>query len=227
MTPGQPVIDTDIPRELRGPILDAVLRHVDFDGWTQKAVRAAAADLELAPAMIELAFPGGITEMIDTFSARADEQAAEAIAAQIRDDMKIRDRIALAVRVRIEGVAAHREAARHAISHLCLPPYAAAGAAMTWRTADVLWRAVGDTSTDMSHYSKRAILAGVFSATVLYWLNDVSEGSADTWSFLDRRIGDVMKIEKAKGHLRKYTAQLPDFARMAGRMRYGKSGQRG
>lgn len=212
--------DTDIPEDLRPAILDAVLDHVAFDGWTEAAMTAAARDLDIDRALITLAYPGGLIEMIDAFSRRADRMAADALAERGLDTLKVRDRVALAVRVRIEVAAAHREAARRAVSFLALPPNAAHGAAMTWRTADTLWRAVGDTSTDANYYSKRAILSAVFSATVLYWLNDESEGSADTWAFLGRRIGDVMKIEKAKGRVRKLTDRLPDLARMMGRVRY-------
>lgn len=216
--------DTDIPEDLRPAILDAVLDHVPFDGWTETAVTAAARDLDIDRALIKLAYPGGLVEMIDAFSRRADRMAVDALAARGLDTLKVRDRVALAVRTRIEVAAAHREAARRAVSLLALPANAAQGAAMTWRTADVLWRAVGDTSTDANYYSKRAILSGVFSATVLYWLNDESEGSSDTWAFLDRRIGDVMKIEKAKGQMRKLTERLPDLTRIMGRARYRDAG---
>lgn len=211
---------SDIPEELRPAILDAVLTHVPFDGWSRAAVRAAAEDLELDPAMVELAYPDGITEMIRAFSTRADRMTVEALADRDLAALKIREKITLAVRLRIEVVAHYREAARAALAHLAMPQNAAAGAAMTWATADALWRAVGDTSTDANYYSKRATLSGVFSATVLYWLNDESEGWDETWGFLDRRIEDVMRIEKAKGHLRKYTDRLPDLTKMMGRLRY-------
>lgn len=218
--------ETDIPEDLRPALLDAVLAHVPFDGWSKAAVRAAARDLDLDPAMAELAYPGGLTEMIGAFSTRADRMAVDALQDRDLKSLKIRERITLAVRLRIEVVAHYREAARSALAHLALPLNAAAGTAMAWATADALWRAVGDTSTDANYYSKRAILSGVFSATVLYWLNDESEGWDDTWGFLDRRIEDVMRIEKAKSHLKKYTDSLPDLTRLVGRLRYPEARSR-
>ena len=55
---------------------------------------------------------------------------------------------------------------------------------------------------DFNFYTKRALLSGVYSATVLYWLNDNSEDFEKTWQFLDRRIDDVMQIEKFKAQMR-------------------------
>jgi ubiquinone biosynthesis protein COQ9 len=67
-----------------------------------------------------------------------------------------------------------------------------------------MWYAAGDTSTDFNFYTKRATLAGVYSSTLLYWLNDRSPGSEATWGFLDRRIDDVMKIEKLKAQVKSW-----------------------
>ena len=67
-----------------------------------------------------------------------------------------------------------------------------------WRTADVMWRIAGDTSTDYNHYTKRLMLGGVYSSTLLVWLDDQTPGFSETASFLDRRIDDVMRIEKLK-----------------------------
>jgi len=116
--------------------------------------------------------------------------------------MKIRERVAFGVRRRLELVADEREAVRRGVALLALPVYAAEGARAVWHTADVIWTALGDTSTDYNWYSKRAILSGVYSSTVLYWLGDESEGFSDTWAFLDRRIEDVMRIEKVKAKMR-------------------------
>jgi ubiquinone biosynthesis protein COQ9 len=72
-----------------------------------------------------------------------------------------------------------------------------------------MWYAAGDKSTDFNFYTKRATLAGVYSATLLYWLNDRSAGSEATWAFLDRRIDNVMAFEKLKSQVRSWPANRP------------------
>jgi ubiquinone biosynthesis protein COQ9 len=91
-----------------------------------------------------------------------------------------------------------REAVRRAGTLFALPMHAADGARALWGTADAIWRALGDTSADLNWYTKRATLSGVYAATVLYWLGDDSPGHQATWEFLDRRIEDVMQVEKLK-----------------------------
>jgi ubiquinone biosynthesis protein COQ9 len=101
-----------------------------------------------------------------------------------------------------------------------LPQNLASGPQAVWRTADTMWKAAGDTSTDQNWYTKRMTLSAVLSAVVLYWLNDDSEGYSDTWAFLDRRIEDVMKIETAKWQMRKACENAPSLSRFLGRLRY-------
>ena len=112
--------------------------------------------------------------------------------------MKIRSRIATAVMTRIEAVRPHKEAARRAAAFLTLPPHAALGAKLVYRTVDAMWRAAGDTSTDFNFYTKRGILAGVYSATMMRWFTDSSADESATTQFLAHRIENVMQFEKFK-----------------------------
>jgi ubiquinone biosynthesis protein COQ9 len=212
---------TDAREELRRNLLHAALPHVPFDGWSDKTLLQAATDLRVSPDTARLMFPGGGVEMIALFSRLADEAMAAALADQPLSDLKVRERVILAVRTRIEANAAHREAARRAMTLLALPQNAATGMKLACDTADAIWRAVGDTSLDYNYYTKRLILAGVWSATVLYWLGDDSEGFADTWGFLERRVDDVVSLEKAKAKMSKAGDAARSMTRFMGRLRYG------
>ena len=132
--------------------------------------------------------------------------------------MKVRDAIARAVRVRLEQADGERETVRRTIAVLALHP--AVSARTTWTTADAIWRACGDTATDFNHYTKRATLGAVYAATLLYWLADESDGRADTWAFLDRRIAGIMAFEKTKAKITRLTERLPNVAQLLGRLRY-------
>lgn len=207
----------------RAAVLAAALPDVAFDGWTTKLMRAAAEAAGISHGDLRLAFPGGITDLVDCFLEDGDRRMAEALGSRDLASLKIRERITLAVRTRIEVDAQHREAVRRAVTLLSLPLSGATGPHALYRTVDAIWRAVGDTSTDFNFYTKRAILAGVYSAVTITWFGDESEGFADTWAFLDRRIGDVMQIEKAKAGVKKLGALLPDPLALLGRLRYRKS----
>ncbi|MEM6825788.1 MAG: COQ9 family protein, partial [Pseudomonadota bacterium] len=183
-------------------LLDAALPHVAFDGWSAATLRAAAADLDLDPATVAVLCPGGALDLAAAAHRRGDRDMAAELKRRDLSALKIREKVALAVRVRLE-LAGDREVVRRGTTVFSLPMNAARGTRLLWDTADAIWTALGDTSEDVNWYTKRATLVGVYSATLLYWLGDDSPDQADSWAFLDRRIGDVMRIEKAKAEVKK------------------------
>jgi len=183
-------------------MLDAALMHVPFDGWSETSFTAAAADAGVPQAEARALFPRGAVDMAVAFHRRADAELARALAATDLGAMRFRDRVAHAVRLRLEMVEDDKEAVRRGATLFALPIHAADGARLVWETADVIWTGLGDRSDDLNWYTKRAILSGVYSAVVLYWLGDTSPGHTATWEFLDRRIGDVMRIEEVKANVR-------------------------
>jgi ubiquinone biosynthesis protein COQ9 len=188
--------------DLTEKLLDAALIHVPFDGWGDAALRAAAADCGVEMAAAKAVFPRGGVDMALAYHARGDALMLKALADHDLSQMRIRERIALAVRLRLEA-AEDRELVRRGTTLFALPLYAAEGARAIWGTADAIWTALGDSATDYNWYTKRATLAGVYSATVLFWLGDDSAGAEATWAFLDRRIDGVMQVERVKGAVRK------------------------
>lgn len=194
----------------RVALLLASLPHVAFDGWSQKALLAGAQDLGLKPVMVANLYPGGPAELIEAFSQWADQQALVAIEKHGTETLKVREKIALGVRSRLMVVEPHREALRRGLTFLALPGNAPLGLKCLYRTVDALWYAAGDRSTDYNYYTKRLLLSGVYSSTLLYWLNDSSDDYAATWAFLERRIENVLKVGGRLGKTMKGLLDLPD-----------------
>jgi len=206
-----PVTDHE---DLRETLIEAVAAHAAFDGWSDSALSAGAKDLGLDPALARNAFPGGAVEMIEFHSRLADRRMVAAYERAAGEGLKLREKVALAVRLRLEANYANREAIRRALTILALPIHAPIAMRALYRTVDAVWIAVGDRSTDYNFYTKRALLAGVYGSTVLFWLNDKSPGAGDSWAFLDRRIADVMRVPKAIGRLEKFAERIPDPFRL-------------
>ena len=200
---------TDDQQAIRDRILVAALAHVAFDGWTRRTLKAGVRDAGMSPDMALRAFAGGIPDLVDHWADWADRRMLDDLAAQDLAAMRIRDRITAAVKARLQVMDPHPEAARRLFAYLALPPNAPLAARLTWRTVDVMWYAAGDDASDFNYYTKRGLLAPVYSTTVLYWLADESEDFADTWAFLDRRIGDVLKIPAASSRIKKALSMLP------------------
>lgn len=184
---------------LRDALLSAILPNVVFDGWSARALKDGAANAGLDEIDVVRAFPGGPADAVAHFSAWADREMLKALATMDMPAMKVRRRVAEAVKARLTALEPHRDAIRRAIAFSALPAHCALGPKTLHDTADIIWFAAGDTATDFNFHSKRMLLAGVLAATTLYWLEDASEECAETWSFLDRRISDVLSMGKALG----------------------------
>jgi len=189
----------------RDAIITAALPHVPFDGWSDVCLKRAAASAGLDDGAAVRLFPNGPADAVIHFMDMADRLMLDEIAARDISALKIRERIATAIRTRLDRWSGNKEAIRRAISLVPFPAVAGPALRGWYHTVDVMWRAVGDRSTDFSFYTKRVLLAGVYGATLLYWLDDRSEESSATWEFLDRRIGDVMQLGKLRSRI---TSQL-------------------
>jgi ubiquinone biosynthesis protein COQ9 len=208
--------------ELRPLLGAALLPHAAFDGWGDKALAAAACDLAIPHERARLVFPKGPSDMMCALTDWTNDQLSQALEnGQRLSDLKIRDKVTKCVRTRFEAILGpHKEAIRRGSHILARPQHAALTARLSWQTADRIWRLCGDRTTDFNHYTKRATLVAVLGTVSLYWLADESAGNADTWAFLDRRIGNVMQFEKAKARVLKARENVPSLYRFLGRLRY-------
>lgn len=181
-------------------VLAAALPHVPFDGWSAATLKAAAQDAGVPLALARSLYPRGGVDLAMAYHRQGDAAMVAKLGAEDLAALRFRDRIARGVRTRLD--LSDRELVRRGTTLFALPLHAGDGARALWGTADAIWTALGDTTRDFSWMTKRVTLAGVHGATVLFWLGDDSPGHHATWDFLDRRIENVMQIEKAKASLR-------------------------
>jgi ubiquinone biosynthesis protein COQ9 len=206
--------------QLRRRLALAVAENAVFDGWTQAAVDSAAAQLGVDPVQARLAMPKSQAGMIDVYIQEVDRALEAYFTPERLKAMKIREKIRSLVWRRLEIMGPSREAVRRALAILAMPQHLPLALRISWRTADRMWRIAGDTSTDFNHYTKRMTLGAVYGSTLLVWLDDETEGWRDTAGFLDRRIDDVMKIEKLKADWRGSSERRLSPSRFFGRLRY-------
>ncbi len=213
----------DTLNALRDTLLAATLPHIPFDGWSERALARGAADAGYDTATAGRAFPLGAADMIEHHSGLADRRMLAALEEMDVSALRVRDRVSAAVRLRLQQNEGDREAIRRALSFLAQPQHAALWLKCLYRTVNAIWYAAGDTATVFNFYTKRALLAGVYAATLVYWLQDDSEGAATSWAVLDRRIGEVMRVPRAMARVRAAAGRLPNplkFMDAAGR-RFG------
>jgi len=213
--------DENTPDELRDSLLNAALDHVAFDGWSNRTLTQSAKDIGVDEGLVDLAFPGGAIEMIDLYAQQCDLEMLEQAKKIKIDSLKIREKITELVKLRINAEAPYKEAAHRTTAYLALPQNHLSSLKIIYRTVDLMWKAISDTSTDFNFYTKRMTLSSVYTSTFMIWLGDDSENNQKSWEFLDRRIENVMQIEKVKAKCREKNFNIPDIWRELGKRRYG------
>jgi ubiquinone biosynthesis protein COQ9 len=186
----------------RRAVLEAVLRRASFDGWTIDVLNGAAKEAGIDRATVVAAFPGGVADLLRFWSEENDVYMTARMTGPEFGAMRIREKVSVAIRARLDALRPHKEAARRAAATLALPFYAPIAAGLAWKTADAVWRGLGDKSADFNFYTKRAILTGVWTTTFARWLADDSPNEQATREFLDARIENVMQFEKLKAKIR-------------------------
>lgn len=204
----------------RAAILAQALELAAFDGWTLLMLRRAGAAAGVTATILTAAFPAGIADLLEYWSDQSDGAMRTAMTGPEFVRRRIREKVAFAVKARFAALAPHKEAARRGAATLALPPYARLALRLSWRTADAIWRGLGDKSADFNFYSKRMILAGVWTSTFARWLADDSEDGRSTADFLDDRIGDVMQFEKLKAQVRDLGLEPGKAVAALARLRY-------
>jgi len=206
----------------RARILEAFPAHAARLGWTDAALKAACEEVQLSEGEAALACPRGAVDLFDAFADRADEAMLDALADLDLPTMRIREKVRAAVQLRLEAQVPYKEAARAMTRALTRPDRAGEAARILWRTADRIWRALGDASTDENYYTKRAILSGVLASTYARWFGDNTPDHSETWTFLDARIENVMQFEKFKARLKPMSERVQEAVGVAARFRYGR-----
>ncbi|MFL6690796.1 MAG: COQ9 family protein [Alphaproteobacteria bacterium] len=204
--------------EMRRAVLEAALPRLAVDGFTDKTLNYGGATANVDAPTLQRLFPNGGQDLADAFSEWADDQMDATLKNTPLSEMKIRERIKAAVNARIAALRPHKDAARRAGAFLTLPQNATVALKVLYRTVDRMWRAAGDTSTDFNFYTKRIILAGVYSSTLLRWFTDDSEDEKATFEFLDARIENVMQFEKFKAEVNDQLSKFPSLTEILSRL---------
>jgi ubiquinone biosynthesis protein COQ9 len=216
MTPNDdPTLD-----ELRLRLAPRIAAAAVFDGWSHAALDAAAAETGTDPALAAYAFEGGALTMIAAWIADVDTRMAAALPAPELAALPMRERIRRLIAFRLEAIAGQEEALRRALAVMAMPRNAPRALRLGWHSADAMWRLAGDSSTDYNHYTKRAMLAAIYAATLAVFAEDKSEGKAETLAFLDRRIEGIISFERTKARLLKPRDEMFSVSRFLGRLRY-------
>lgn len=180
--------------KIKKQIIMRALVHVPFDGWSQDVLNRSAIEEGFDSSYGWRLFPQGTLEAVAFWSSLLDQEMLDAL--PLPENLRVREKVTLAIRTRLSLLVPYREAARKTATFLSLPHHIGRGTRLLYETVNKVWYYAGDRSTDYNFYTKRALLAWVYSTTFIYWLQDHSDDFEKTWVFLDRRVEEVLTIPK-------------------------------
>jgi ubiquinone biosynthesis protein COQ9 len=187
----------------RRAIVECAMKIACFDGWNDATIAKAATAAGLNPLDGSRLFSGGVGELFICHAEMLDARIAEEAHSVELSSMRVHERIAWLIKIRLNLLAPNKEAIRRAIAWQAIPWTEASLAKNLWTFSDSTWRMAGDQSTDFNYYTKRGLLAKVYASTLLFWLNDESHDHYETWEFLERRIQAVLTTGKQMGQMQK------------------------
>lgn len=195
--------------DMRLKLVYATLEHVPQCGWSETAMRMGAQDLELDDSTVWRFFPEGINQVVELWHNDVDKKMLSRLKRFKTNEMRVRDKIALAIKTRLNILLPYKSAVEPTLKYLALPLQTPLGTKLLFKTIDEIWHWAGDASTDYNWYTKRALLAAVYTSTIIFWLNDTSERHSGTFNFLNNRIEDVMKLGKLPKDIMKCGKEFP------------------
>jgi ubiquinone biosynthesis protein COQ9 len=204
---------------LENRVVDAALALIGELGFSFTALKAAADACALSPAERDLAFPNGAQDLAALLWRRFDGVFDDADFVSSLSNLKIREKIARLLEVRIEAAAKDETVAHRLMGFLALPHNLPLHQRLVWATSDRLWRLAGDVSTDENHYSKRLIAEAILTTATL---TRITRGRDAMLTQIDDNISAVMAFEKFKAKIPfKPGETLHAMASIAGRLRFG------
>lgn len=182
--------------EIKASILEAALKLVPFRGWTNLSLEEASKKAGLDANLVHLMFENGVDSVLELYINDVDSKMLQEFSKKFESkNLKIHEKIYEALVIRLEILNKHKAVTNKTVSYLSMPWNVTLANKILWNTVDLIWRDIcKDTSTDFNYYTKRTLLYGVYSSTVMYWLSDDSEDFKNTRSFLERRLQDVLKV---------------------------------
>ena len=185
-------------KDKRQRILNEALKLVPFNGWTSDTLLNSVKAANLDENYAKILFDGDVAKLVEFFINTIENKATSLIDKKYLDTLSVRNRVAYCVKTYLEAANIYKPSIRKTVAFYVSPIRFFDSFKSLWKIADEIWYASGDKSTDYNHYTKRAILSALYSSTLLYWINDKSDNHINSWAFLDRRIENVMQIEKYK-----------------------------
>ena len=187
-----------INQDRKQKFLYYVLDDINLNGWSKNFFDSYSREGIFTNNEIRVFFPNGRVDFLRYWFDISEKLMLEDLSKVEIQELKVREKIKKIIRVRLERWKSYKVAIKRTLPILIMPSSDTLLSCSLMKTSDSIWKSAGDRSVDFNFYTKRGLLLGVYSTTLIFWLDDNSKDDQKTWEFLDRRVEEVLQIPKVK-----------------------------
>ena len=181
-------------------LVTKMLNHVPGLGWTWDAVSEAALNSKKMKSHseeeLQTLFDNKISNIIGIFNDKLDEEMFAIFNPENNKNLGVTQTVKALVLSRLRASENYKSIIKTSLFFMAQPGNAYEALNQLMKTSNKIWEIAGDTSRGRNFYSKRLILAGVYSSTLAYWLAKETRSIDGSEDFLDKRLDDVKNIGK-------------------------------
>ncbi len=183
-------------------LLDIFLKNASFNGWNNQTLEKSAQQCGFNKGYLSLLFPNQIKDLTSFFYNKKNDELISLYKEKSNlITAKTTERIIYLIELKFSLYNPIREAIRSLFSYNILPQNLFSAQKALWNICDLIWFLANDKSTDFNYYTKRGLLAYVYSTTMLFWLDDTSPNFEQTKLFIRKQINKVLKVGKTKSEI--------------------------
>ena len=183
----------------KSEILKLSLKKLRLHGWSDELLEEVSYELYKDHHKAEIIF-GSVKNLVDYYLQDIDNKMLEKLKKLDPKKLKIRECIKQAILIRINLL--KQDHVKETLKFFANPLNADLGLSSLMRTCDHIWHFAGDKSTDFNYYTKRILLSGVYSSTLLYYLKEPDPKKIE--EFVADRIDNVLTIGKFKQNVNEF-----------------------
>ena len=181
-------------------LVTKMLNHVPDLGWTWDALSEAALNSKKMKSHgekeLQTLFDNKISNIIGIFNDKLDEEMFAIFNLENNKNLGVTQTVKALVLSRLRASENYKGIIKTSLFFMAQPGNAYEALNQLMKTSNKIWEIAGDTSRGRNFYSKRLILAGVYSSTLAYWLAKETRSIDRSEDFLDKRLDDVKNIGK-------------------------------
>ncbi len=181
-------------------ILNLSKKYIELYGWNDQIFKSVTDSSKYTIEETKILFPLGYKSLLIFYLDNLNKEVNRTIQKKKLSNLKTHEKIKELILIRLKFNEKEKQLIKKTIYALMLPNNSKISLTSLYKTIDSIWYLAGDNSTDFNYYSKRIILAMIYSNVLFYWAVR-NKSLLQTSKYIDKNLkltSIISKIKKSK-----------------------------